>query len=450
MYRPVQYIKTVTPYQNPEGRTFGRVTKSSGNFPSYLNRALSSQPAAQSLSTSSPLVRLASLPPAGGNFYLPGLSGSRNASGSGGSSAVTGVSGTYSTTSGSSKYQAVMVAETARAPMAMFGYGDELVVSVISRSDMDCTPVYTYSGEEGLRLRSVLGEQAESGNYGFSAGGTLHMVAEAWDGMVDWTATSPDGPWIKNDFSDICPHSYKNLKWGFGYKCPVTGQQYLGFGNDDHPGCVLQYKNDSWQVLAAPEDMLFPTSMGVISKGSNQGTALIASATYGQSRLHTVSADGTTEKAAEFAGWGYMTVDHTAGIAYFASETGHVYYSSFNDLKNWKECQYQDAQGKTLSKLGRCGELNVHPKTGKVIVPVAEQGGAVGDNQPVTEAATLFYEAVVQNGKVTLKEAGRVEGTGFWELRTAVVGDELYYGSGLVSDKAQDAGPGAIYRVDVA
>ena len=37
-----------------------------------------------------------------------------------------------------------------------------------------------------------------------------------------------------------------------------------------------------------------------------------------------------------------------------------------------------------------------------------------------------------------------------WELRTAVVGDELYYGTGLASSTKQDASPGAIYRIDLA
>ena len=177
---------------------------------------------------------------------------------------------------------------------------------------------------------------------------------------------------------------------------PGHRRQFLGFGNDEHSGCVLEYKDGDWQLLASASDMLFPTSMGVVTKGANKGTKVIATSTYDKSRLYATTEDGQTEKIGSFDGWGYMTVDHSAGLVYFVSETGHVYYSSFNDLDNWKECLYQDAQGKSLSSIGRCGELNVHPKTGQVIVPAAEQGGNIGNNKATSEAATVFYAAVVK------------------------------------------------------
>jgi hypothetical protein len=347
------------------------------------------------------------------------------------------------------QYNIEKVGEIQRAPHAMFEHNGELVMSTISRNGISHSPIYTYSDENGLKKRGQLPDSNEAGNYGFSFDDGLHIVAEAWKGMIDYVAQSPDGPWVKHDYTHLNPHSYKNLKWGFGYKCPVTGQEFMGFGNDRHPGVVITNQGGEWKLLSAPKDMLFPTSMGVISDGPNSGTRLICSSTYDKTRLYAVDASGQTSKLHEFDGWSYMTADHNNRLAYVATEKGNVYWSSFDDLKNWQECQYQDAQGNALDKLGRCGELNVHPKTGLVILPAAD-GGHIGNNSPTAKMGTSFYEAVPMDNTVAFRQVGRIEDAGLWELRSSVVGNDLYYGTGIVSDKKQDAAPGGIYRISAS
>lgn len=370
------------------------------------------------------------------------------------SSDAKGVSPTTDVTSRSPlseeyEYVTEKVGEIERAPHAMFEYNGELVVSTISRNGISNSPIYTYSDDNGLQRRSQLPDANESGNYGFSSDDGLHIVAEAWEGMIDYVAQSPDGPWIKHDYTHLNPHSYKNLKWGFGYRDPATGQQFMGFGNDEAPGVVITSEAGEWKLLSAPKDMLFPTSMGVITDGPNAGTRLICSSTYDKTRLHAVDANGQTRKLGNFEGWSYMVADPNNRIAYVATEKGKVFWSSFDDLKNWKECQYQDAQGNSLDKLGRSGELNVHPQTGQVILPAADNG-YIGNNKPTTEMGTNLYEAVPMDNTVVFRQIGRIEGAGLWELRSTVVGNELYYGTGLVSDKKQDAALGAIYKISAS
>jgi hypothetical protein len=344
------------------------------------------------------------------------------------------------------QYRIEDVGEIERAPHAMFEHNGELVMSTISRNGISHTPIYTYSDENGLQKRSRLPDSNEAGNYGFSFDDGLHIVVEAWEGMIDYVAQSPDGPWVKNDYTHLNPHSYKNLKWGYGYRCPVTGQQFMGFGNDKHPGMVITRQAGEWKRLTAPKDMLFPTSMGVIDDGPNAGTRLICSSTYGETRLHAVDANGHTSKLGDFKGWSYMVADHNNRIAYVATEKGNVHWSSFDDLKNWRECEYQDGQGNSLDKLGRCGEMNVHPQTGQVILPVAD-GGHISNNKPTAHMGTNLYEAVPVDNTVVFRQVGRIEDAGLWELRSSVVGDDLYYGTGLVSNKKQDAAPGGIYKI---
>lgn len=350
------------------------------------------------------------------------------------------------TKAGATDYSVQKVAQTERAPMAMFAAGNDLIMGTISRNGISKSPVYSYNSTSGLQQRSQLPDDVESANYGFTAEDGLHIVAESWNGMVEYVAQSPDGPWVKHDLTSLNPQDYKNLKWGFGCSSSTTGRQYLGFGNDKHPGVVLSRVNGKWETLTAPNDMLFPTSMGEINAGKNAGTQLICSSTYGETRLHAVNADGTTRKVAEFDGWSYMTVDQVNRIAYVASESGQVYWSNFDDLEKWQPATYLDTNGNTLDSIGRAGEINVHPATGQIILPAAD-GGRIGNNRPTSEMGTNIYAATVENGAPVFRQIDRIEGAGLWELRTAAVGNDLYLGTGLVGNQEQDAALGGVYRI---
>ena len=167
-------------------------------------------------------------------------------------------------------YVTEKVGEIPRAPHAMFAHNGDLILSTISRNGISKSPIYSYSEDGGMQFRSELPDANESGNYGFSFGDGMHIVAEAWEGMVDYVSQGADGPWVKNDYTHLNPHEYKNLKWGFGFKCPETGQEFMGFGNDKQPGVVITQENGEWRTLSAPRDMLFPTSMGVITGRSQR------------------------------------------------------------------------------------------------------------------------------------------------------------------------------------
>jgi hypothetical protein len=338
------------------------------------------------------------------------------------------------------KYQLVKVGEIDRAPMAMFEHQGELVISAITRNGISETPVWSYQEGEGVQKRSKLPEQAESGHYGYSFGDGFHLTPESHEGMVDYTASSPDGPWTKHDYSHLNPHSYKNLKWGFSYKCPVTDRQFMGFGNSDHPGVVISYNSDSgeWETFAAPEDMRFPTGLGVITGGSNNGSVLISSCTYGSTRIHLVDKNGNSEKVKDFGQWGVVRADHNERVAYFMGEDGKVFWSSFDDLHNWKECKYQKPAGE-VDHVEGLGEPNIHPQTGRMIFPAVD-----GDN-----GNTGFYEASREGSDIVLKEVAWLGGVGQWGGKSAVVGDDFYFGSGITTGKDHDRTPGAIYRLEL-
>mgnify|MGYP001554785843 CR=1 FL=1 len=99
------------------------------------------------------------------------------------------------------QYNIEKVGEIERAPHAMFEHNGELVMSAISRNGISHSPIYTYSDENGLQKRGQLPDSNESGNYGFSFDDGLHIVAESWKGMIDYVAQSPDGPWVKHDYT---------------------------------------------------------------------------------------------------------------------------------------------------------------------------------------------------------------------------------------------------------
>lgn len=354
--------------------------------------------------------------------------------GAGGVSGVTATTPDYRT---EYSYQLEQVGETARAPMAMFEHDGNLVMSVISRSGISETPVYSYSEQTGVVKRGRLPEQAESGHYGFSDGETYHLVPESEGGMVDYTATSLDGPWTKHDLTYLNPHDYTNLKWGFGYQSPATGQQFLGYGLSEHPGVVLTLENGEWRTFAAADDMRFPTGIGVITSGENQGTTLISSS-FGDTRLHAVTPDGKVTNIKQFEGWGVLRTDDNLGVAYVTTDQGRVYWSAYDDLANWRECAYQTAGGASLDKLSGFGEPNIHPQTGRMIFPAMD--GDAGD--------TTLYEARPGKGGIVLKEVARLEGVGQWAGKSAVVGDDLFYGSGVTTGQDADRTSGAIFRIN--
>lgn len=341
---------------------------------------------------------------------------------------------------GGFEYSVTQVGEVDRAPMAMFEHNGELVISVISRNDISETPVYTYSDENGLQRRSALPDSVESGHAGYSYGSGLHLTVESWGGMVDYTASSPEGPWTKTDYTYLNPHEYKNLKWGFSYQCPVTGRQFMGFGNSDNPGVVLTYNETSgeWETFAAEDDMRFPTGMGVIVGGQNDGTTLITSNSYGSCRLHAVDASGEAKLLRTFDEWGTMAIDHANQVVYLTQEkSGKVYWSSCDDLENWKECKYQKPAG-FVDHIEGMTEALPHPQTGRMIFSSVSGEGNTG-----------FYEAQVSGGEVVLKEVAWLGGVGQWAGKMAVVGDELYFGSGLATGGEADRVPGGIYKIEV-
>ena len=320
-----------------------------------------------------------------------------------------------------------------RAPMAMFEHNGELIVSAITRNGIDETPVWSYSDGEGVQKRSVLPELAESGHYGYSFGDGLHITLESASGPVDYTAPGPGGPWTKHDYTNLAPHAYKNLHWGFSYKCPVTGREFMGFGDEDHPGMVITLKNGKWELLSSPEDMRFPTGLAVVNRGANRGTTLVSSS-WGDTRLHAVGPDGETRLVKKFPGWGVLRADHRAQAAYVATDQGRVYWASFDDLDNWKECKYKDPEG-YIGKLQGFGEPNIHPRTGRMIFPAAG-----GDS-------TKLYEARRQGGDIVLQQVADLKGVGEWGVKTAAVGNDFYVGAGLRTNLADDRTPGVLYKL---
>lgn len=340
---------------------------------------------------------------------------------------------------GGFEYSVTKVGEIDRAPMAMFEYQGELLISSISRNDISETPIWSYSESDGIQKRGSLPEQVESGHTGYSYGDGFHLTPESWSGMVDYTASSPDGPWTKHDYTYLNPHPYKNLKWGTSYQDPVTGQQFMGFGNGDHPGVVISYNEEygEWETFAADAEMRFPSVMGTITSGTNEDTTLIISNTYGSARLHSVNADGETELVRTFDDWSTATLDRNQR-AVFVMSGDKVYWASFDDLNTWKECKYYKPEGQVESIEG-IGEAMTHPKTGRLIMPaVDDEAGNTG-----------FYEVSKEGDDMVLREVAWLGGVGEWAGKMAVVGDDLYYGSGISTGQEADLVPGAIYKIEV-
>lgn len=413
------------PYFTPQGKTIGSSAYAKEGFKDSLSQAMSLG-SPQQLGSGSPLVLL--VPPGGGpiqTITTPGLSGAQGV--------------TPGDNNTEYQYTAEKVGEIERAPMAMFEHNGELVMSTISRNDMSETPVWTYSKADGVQKRGSLPEWGEGGNFGYSTGGTLHLTPESWGGAVDYTASSPDGPWTKHDYSSMVPHEYKNLKWGFSYQCPDTGRQFLGFGNADKPGMLMSYDSGQWEVLAAPDDMRFPSGMGVIESGPNAGTVLVSSA-YNGSQVHAVAPDGTTTKLKSLPGWGILRVDNDSNQAIFAdSDNGKVYYASLDDLTNWREARYTKPNG-SVGNIEMVGEPIVHPQNGRMLIPaIDQQAGTTG-----------IYEVRQKGGEMVLEQVIWIDGAGQWAGKTAIVGNDLYFGTGKRTGAENDRTPGVIYRIDLS
>lgn len=335
------------------------------------------------------------------------------------------------------EFRLVKVGETERAPMAFFEHNGKLVMSGITRNEMEETPVWTYTPGGTVQQASALPEWAESGAAGYSTGDVIHMTPEAWHGMVDYTADSPDGEWTKHDYTHLNPHEYKNLKWGFSTQDADTGNQYMGFGNGDHAGVVINYKNGEWQTFAAPEDMRFPTAVSDITTGPNAGSTLISSSSYGESHLHLVRPDGSVQTLKDYNAWGFAKVDNTDGVAYMALEDGRVMWAPLSDLGSWKECQYEKPTG-SVERIEILGEPVRNSQTGRMLFPTRDaEAGATG-----------FYEPRFVDGQVVLKQVAWLGGAGDWAVKVAEVGGQMYVGTGMRTSLQEDLTPGAIYRLE--
>ena len=454
MQTPVYFAGPVIPYVTRDGRTFGGSgrAESGGSFHSTLARSLSSTSGARSasgsLSYSGAISSSGRVASSASNFsFLNSAwwssSPLRRASGPGSfspswrrGSAVSPVQPIGPGPGGKGRYHLDKLGMIDRAPMAMFGHQGELIVSAITRNEIDETPVWSYSDASGVQKRSSLPELAESGNFGYSFGDGLHITLESSGGPVDYVAPGPDGPWVRHDYTNLVPHEYKNLQWGYSYRCPVSGREFMGFGNADHPGMMLTLKNGEWQLFSAPEDMRFPTGMGVITRGENRGTTLISSS-WGDTRIHAVDAEGNTRLIGKFPGWGVLRVDHRAKVAYVASETGHVWWASLDDLNTWKECKYKDPSG-YLGKIETLGEPNIHPRSGRMLFPTRGEDGV------------KIYEARRQGGDIVLQRVAELPGMGEWTVKTAVVGNDFYLGTGQQTGLANDRTPGVLFKLDYA
>lgn len=440
MLKSLYYSQSIQPYRTPSGGTIGRhrtgATAAGSDFSSSLANAILKNQSTTKLSANSPLVRFGppvSSPSSKGSGYTftPPTTTTPGTTSPGGSTT------TVPDTGAPHDFEAEMVGQVDRAPMAFFEHDGELVISGITRNGIHKTPVWTYNEKDGVQQRSILPEAAESGATGYSTGGSLHLTPESWGGAIDYTATDPDGPWEKHDYTYLVPHDYTNLKWGFSYQCPVTGKEFMGFGNGKHPGMVISRENGEWQVFAAPEDMYFPTGVGVINTGANKGTTLVSSCTYGKTVVHVVEPDGTTRKVKEAGDWGVLRADHRQQVMYLSTQEGRVYWASFNNPDVWKECKYNKPSGSVDKIEPLQGEPNIHPDTGTMIFPGMGKDG------------TALYEARREGNDIVLDEVLWLPGIGEWSIKTAVVDGEFYLGTGKQTGQAADRTPGVIYKIDL-
>lgn len=402
--------------------------KIGASFSSYLNQATNQKTKSGGWSTTSPAAGVTGVQSTIRNTAV-------GATGGGPITSTSGVQGQLP--ADSYEFKLVKVGEIERAPMAFFEHNGQLVMSGITRNEMEETPVWTYTPGGAVQRAGALPEWAESGAAGYSTGDVIHMTPEAWSGMVDFTADRPDGEWTKHDYTHLNPHEYKNLKWGFSTQDADTGNQYMGFGNGDHPGVVISYQNGEWRTFAAPEDMRFPTAVSDITTGPYAGSTLISSSSYGESHLHLVRPDGSVQTLQDYNAWGFAKVDNADGVAYMALEDGRVMWAPLSDLTSWKECQYEKPAG-SVDRIEILGEPVRNAQTGRMLFPTRDaEAGATG-----------FYEPRFVDGQVVLKQVAWLGGAGDWAVKVAEVGGQMYVGTGLRTSLQEDLTPGAIYRLE--
>lgn len=441
MLKSLYNSQSIQPYRTPSGGTIGRhKTGGASNFSSSLANAITRNLKPTQISSNSPLVRFGppiSAPPSTGGRYPGATPTTPNPTPPSSVRPPSGTAPAVPETGAPHDFEAQKVGQVDRAPMAFFEHNGELVISGITRNGINKTPVWTYNESTGVRQRSILPEAAESGATGYSTGGSLHLTPESWGGAIDYTATNPDGPWEKHDYTHLVPHDYTNLKWGFSYQCPVTGKEFMGFGNGKHPGMVISRENGEWQLFSGPKDMLFPTGVGVINTGANKGTTLVSSCTYGRTVVHVVEPDGSTRKVKELGSWGVLRADHRQRVNYLSGEEGKVYWSSFDNPDEWKECKYNKPSGPVGKIEPIQGEPNIHPDTGTMIFPGMGKDG------------TALYEARREGNDIVLDEVLWLPGIGEWSIKTAVVNGDFYLGTGKQTGQAADRTPGVIYKVEL-
>lgn len=338
---------------------------------------------------------------------------------------------------GSHRFVFVRVGLVDRAPMAFFAHDGHLVVSGISRNQIQETSVWSIALGSEPEKASLLPDWCESGAAGYSADGVIHLAPEAWSGMVVYTSHSPRGPWTKHDFAHLNPHEYKDLKWGFATRDPDTGHQYLGFGNANHPGVVL-IRDREWRLFAATPEMRFPTAVSDITGGLNAGSTLISTSTYGQCRLHLARPDGSVQTLLKHDAWGFARVDNNDGLAYLALEDGRVLWTTVSDLINWRECIYHKPGGR-VERIEILGEPLRHSRTGAMLFPTRDsQRGAIG-----------IYQPRLIDGEVVLEQVAWLEGAGDWAVKLAEVDGQMFVGAGLRTGDPEDRTPGVIYRLEL-
>ena len=317
-------------------------------------------------------------------------------------------------------YAAHEVATIDRAPMAMFEHDGLLMISCISRT-LAKTPVWRLDPVTGgLVSFGKLPEHCESGHYGYSWGGGFHLTPESNGGCTDYEYC---GGWNKVDHTGLCPHEYTNLKWGFAYRCPNSLRQFLGFGNAEHPGMLLEYRS-GWQLFAAPGDMRFPTSVVVL----NAGDVMVASNGGGQSKGHLLGGvSGQVLATKDFPGWVVLGAHHGEGYLVAGTDTSELWWARMENPTSWV------SMGAVLG--GKMGEPCIHPVSGRMIIP-AWSGDKVE-----------LFEARREDQTLRLHQLQTINGIGEWAAKTASAGGNFYLGAGEHTGKAGDQTPGKIYQL---
>jgi hypothetical protein len=328
-------------------------------------------------------------------------------------------------------YTHAYVGQIDRAPMAFFGYQDQLVMSCIAQTLDHQAPVWSMGAEGRIKRCATLPGKNESGHYGFPFpdGQGINLVPESDGEPINFTASGPDGPFQRHSFKDLVPHPYKALKWGFGYLCPDAKRQFLGFGNAEHPGMLLEFRA-GWKLFAAPGDMRFPNSMAVITGGPHDGDVLVCSS-YGGSRVHLLDkVRGRVLASQAFPGWCVLRTHKQERYAIIGNGEGEVWWM---DLDDGPLAMDYVPLGKPLE--GDMGEPCIHPVSGRMIIPA------------INGHRTNIYEAARHDSGMHIRKVATIEGVGEWAAKTAVVGGQFYIGVGKHTGQKANQVPGVVYRI---